>query len=214
MVSSLPDEVPVEVVMEMHRDSDRELPFPSRPQMRITWVPSRADDRALLNALQNHDYRGWHTWVAAEMKATRLVRSNLRSLHDQNRSTMHATAYWVRGRAMGRKLDVPSEENPSSESRVTTPNARVSAAPETDSASAPSHDPLHNTDLSHSHPQNQFEGVGSPTTDATGTSQSNDSTTLEVNQPNSLPKTRVTLIACGIAAALITTVLLLHHKVH
>lgn len=73
---------------------------------------------------------------------------------------------------------------------------------------------FHNTDLSHSHPQNQFEGVGSPTTDATGTSQSNDSTTLEVNQPNSLPKTRVTLIACGIAAALITTVLLLHHKVH
>ena len=52
IVSSLPDEVPIEVVMEMHRDTDRELPFPSRPQMRIRWAPSRADDRALLNALK------------------------------------------------------------------------------------------------------------------------------------------------------------------
>ena len=148
------------------------------------------------------------------MKATRLVRSNLRSVHDQNRSTMHATAYWVRGRAMGKKIDVPSDENPSSESRVTTPNPGVSVTSEPDGASSPSHALLHNTDPSQGHPQNQFEGAGSSSNDATSTSRSGDSTIVEMNQPNSLPKVRVALIACGIGAALITTVLLLHHKVH
>ncbi|MBY0794745.1 siderophore-interacting protein [Corynebacterium parakroppenstedtii] len=141
IVSSLPPDVPVDIIMEAHRDTDRELPFPSRPQINVTWVPSRADDRALVNALDNHNYRGWHTWVAAEMKATRLVRSNLRDLHDQNRATMHAQAYWVRGRAMGKKLDVPTEEKASSESRVTTPDPRLSTSSKSHGASSSLRDP-------------------------------------------------------------------------
>lgn len=135
-------------------------------------------------------------------------------MHDQNRSTMHAQAYWVRGRAMGKKLDVPSEEQPSSESQVTTSNPRFSAASEPDGASSSLHSSHRNTDLSPGHSQKQFEDVGSSMPNVKSISQPGNSAALEVKHPASFPKARVVLVACGIVSAFIATLLLLHHKVH
>jgi len=109
IVAAAPADVPVRVFLEYTHDDDRTLPIPGHPLLEVTWVRSADDSRALLDALGDDDYRGWKAWVAAETNATKLVRSHLQREHGHNKATLHAQAYWVRGREMGRSLDVDDD---------------------------------------------------------------------------------------------------------
>lgn len=104
IAGSLPADLPVEIIMERHRPEDEDLPLPRREGLEVRWVEPRGDD-ALAAAVAQRDHHGWATWVAAETRATKAVRRELKSRHGQNRSTMHAQAYWIRGRAMGKHAD-------------------------------------------------------------------------------------------------------------
>ncbi|MBM7368583.1 ABC transporter ATP-binding protein/permease [Gordonia hydrophobica] len=109
LVDAVPDGVPVRVVIEYTHDDDRDLPLPEHDGLVVDWVPSTPDRRALVNAIGDGDYRGWRTWVTAETKAMRLAKGLLTLEHEQNKVTMHAQAYWMAGRAMGKQVDTGAE---------------------------------------------------------------------------------------------------------
>ncbi|MFT4087613.1 MAG: ATP-binding cassette domain-containing protein [Gordonia sp. (in: high G+C Gram-positive bacteria)] len=104
--------VPARVFLEYTHDDDRDLPLPERDTVEVTWVPSRDDSRALVDAIGDHDYRGWHSFVAAESTATRLVKSVLQNEHGHNKATMHSQAYWIRGRSMGKAIETAELTTP------------------------------------------------------------------------------------------------------
>lgn len=120
---------PVRILMEAHHPADRRLPLPEGDGISVDWVDTRDDDRALVEALSGGDYRGWSAWVAAETRVTRLVRTALQVDHGQNRESMHTQAYWIRGRAMGRSLEVP-EEHPAATTSAAAPGG--AGTPDTD----------------------------------------------------------------------------------
>jgi len=134
IVAAAPAHVPVRVFLEAAHDHDRDLPVPDHPELTLTWVRTQDDARALVDALGDDDYRGWKAWVAAETNATRLVRTHLTREHGHNKGTLHAQAYWIRGREMGRTLDV-DEDLPGTDTE-----AEQSAEP-SGSAGGPGHAP-------------------------------------------------------------------------
>ncbi|EGD53439.1 ABC transporter ATP-binding protein/permease [Gordonia neofelifaecis] len=109
VIDHVADDVPIRVVIEYENDDDRDLPMPDRAGLVVDWVPTRSDRRALTDAIGHDDYRGWHTWVTAESKATRLAKGVLSVNHEQNKATMHTQAYWMAGRAMGKQIDTATE---------------------------------------------------------------------------------------------------------
>ncbi|MFZ2511625.1 MAG: ATP-binding cassette domain-containing protein [Gordonia sp. (in: high G+C Gram-positive bacteria)] len=113
ILQGAPVGVPIRAFIEYTHDDDRQLDLPARPEidLTVTWVPGRTDGRALVDALGDADYRGWKSWVAAESKATRLVKSKLSGEHGHNKGTMHAQAYWIAGRAMGKHADAADLAN-------------------------------------------------------------------------------------------------------
>ncbi|MGB6126235.1 MAG: SIP domain-containing protein [Gordonia sp. (in: high G+C Gram-positive bacteria)] len=105
VAENVADGIPVKIVIEYLNDDDRDLAIPHRSGLTVDWVPSTPDRRALAQAIDPHDYRGWHTWVTAESKATRLAKKVLTQHHEQNKRTLHTQAYWMAGRAMGKHVD-------------------------------------------------------------------------------------------------------------
>ena len=115
IIKTIDFNVPIMVIMEQFHDDDPTLPLPEHPHLLVKWVPTRDNFRALVDALGNHDFRGWHCWVAAETNATRLVKSYLTLHFNHNRATLHSQAYWIKGRAMGKQITVEPHQTESSE---------------------------------------------------------------------------------------------------
>ncbi|MDF3320158.1 ATP-binding cassette domain-containing protein [Rhodococcus sp. C3V] len=105
IIAEADESVPVRVFFEYTHDGDKDLPFPEHPLLKVTWVRGSDNGRALVDALGNESFQGWKSFVAAETTATRLVRSRLTLEDDHNKGTMHAQAYWIRGRAMGKEAE-------------------------------------------------------------------------------------------------------------
>ncbi|GIG66726.1 ABC transporter ATP-binding protein/permease [Phytomonospora endophytica] len=112
VLAVLPDDVPVEVLLERSHDDDVDIPMTPHPGMRVTWVPQTGDPAALADALGERDWSNWYAWVTAESAATRRVRGRLKEFGFP-RSEIHAQAYWMRGRAMGTKHDAETPAVPS-----------------------------------------------------------------------------------------------------
>lgn len=109
IVDSLDHDVPIKIVMEQFHQEDTSLEFGDNPQVTIQWVITRADSRALLDALAEYDFHGWYCWITAETTATRLVKKYLELNFHHNRATLHSQAYWIRGKAMGTQTKIPKE---------------------------------------------------------------------------------------------------------
>ncbi|WP_424307271.1 ABC transporter ATP-binding protein/permease [Gordonia sp. (in: high G+C Gram-positive bacteria)] len=109
VIENVSVDIPIRAVIEYLNDDDRDLPLPDHPRLRVDWVPSTPDRRALADAVGDADYRGWHTWVTAESKTTRLAKGVLTLNHEQNKATLHTQAYWMAGRAMGKQVDTAAE---------------------------------------------------------------------------------------------------------
>lgn len=140
LIEEIGDDIPIRAVIEHENDDDRDLPLPEHPGLTVDWVPTSPDRRALTEAIGEDDYRGWHTWVTAESKATRLAKGALALNHEQNKATMHTQAYWMAGRAMGKQVDTATEDTAVStasetatddvaEAALTPPRAPKAAAP-------------------------------------------------------------------------------------
>ncbi|GAB11208.1 putative ABC transporter permease/ATP-binding protein, partial [Gordonia araii NBRC 100433] len=104
-IAAADETVPIRMYLEYTHDDDKDLPIPEHPGLEATWVPGTDDGRALVDALGNESFQGWKAYVAAETTATRLVRSRLTLEDGHNKGTMHAQAYWIRGRAMGKEAE-------------------------------------------------------------------------------------------------------------
>ena len=102
LASSIPPEHPVVVYLEQHDERDTALPLPEGPNIEARWVDELPDGQGLAQAISGRDWTGWYAWVTAESLATRRARTPLEREFGLNRATLHAHAYWVRGRAMGK----------------------------------------------------------------------------------------------------------------
>ena len=102
LASSIPPEHPVVVYLEQHDERDTALPLPEGPNIEARWVEELPDGQGLAQAISGRDWTGWYAWVTAESLATRRARTPLEREFGLNRATLHAHAYWVRGRAMGK----------------------------------------------------------------------------------------------------------------
>lgn len=138
IIGAAPVGVPIRALIEYTHDDDPDLPVPEHPDLDLAWVPSRPDGRALVDALGDDDYRGWKSWVAAESKATRLVRTKLAGDHGHNKGTMHAQAYWIVGKAMGKQTEAPAEAARGTTAGQPTGGTPSAAVPETPQVAAES----------------------------------------------------------------------------
>lgn len=102
LATSIPTEHPVVVYLEQHDERDVGLPLPEGPNITAQWVEELPDGQGLAQAIAGQDWTGWYAWVTAESLATRRARIPLEREHELNKATLHAQAYWVKGRAMGK----------------------------------------------------------------------------------------------------------------
>lgn len=139
VISVLPEDVPVEVLLEQAHDDDPEVPITAHPRLTVTWVPTTGESTLLANSIADRDWSNWYAWATTESGATRRIRERLKGFGFP-RSEVHAQAYWIKGRAMGRDRDQteaapPGTTDPETTSPETTAPAeappRDDAAPET-----------------------------------------------------------------------------------
>ena len=102
IAAAVPDDVPVAVYMERHSPLDETLPLPDGRLVTAAWVDELPDGQGLAQAIDGRDWTGWFAWIGAESLATRRARSLLIRDHGLNKATLHAQAYWMRGRALGK----------------------------------------------------------------------------------------------------------------
>ena len=102
LAEAIPDSSPVVIFLEKHNQADTLLPLPEGENITAHWVESLPDGQALAQAISGGDWADWYVWVTAETVATRRAKTLLMQNFEFNRSSLHAQAYWVRGRAMGK----------------------------------------------------------------------------------------------------------------
>ena len=122
LAASVPPTSPVVVYLERHSEHDLDLPLPAGPNITAQWIEELPDGQGLVQAISGEDWTGWYAWVTAESLATRRAQTPLKREFGLNRSTLHAQAYWVRGRAMG-KSRVLGELNEEQAAKVEEPAA-------------------------------------------------------------------------------------------
>ena len=129
IAAAVPDDVPLVVHMERHSPLDETLPLPSGPRVTAAWVDELPDGQGLAQAIDGRDWTGWFAWIGAESLATRRARSLLTRDHGLNKATLHAQAYWMRGRALGksRTLAELNERNELGERDATREDAQPAA---------------------------------------------------------------------------------------
>lgn len=101
IIAALPADVPVELYLEQHHDDDRLIPIPEHPLLRTHWTPRTGPD-SLAKAIETRDWSDWYVWATPESASLKQLRSRLRDEFGFPRSEIHAQAYWIEGRAMGK----------------------------------------------------------------------------------------------------------------
>lgn len=105
IITAIPEEAAIELYLEEHNPSDRDIPLPSHPGMRTHWVPRRGRD-SLAAALEARDWSNWYAWATPESATLKRLRLRLRDEFGFPKQAVHALAYWVEGRAMGKQRDL------------------------------------------------------------------------------------------------------------
>jgi ATP-binding cassette subfamily B protein IrtA len=104
IIGIVPDDVPIEVYLELHDDDDRQIPIAEHPRLRLHWV-ERCDEKSLAAAIETRDWSDWYCWATPEATTLKHVRARLRDDFGFPKSEIHAQAYWSAGREMGTRRD-------------------------------------------------------------------------------------------------------------
>ncbi|WP_396935289.1 ABC transporter ATP-binding protein/permease [Mycolicibacterium sp.] len=111
IISAVPHDIPIEVYLEQHDESDLLIPIAEHPRLNLHWVP-RADSTSLAHAIEARDWSDWYCWVTPEAGSLKHLRTRLRDEFGFPKTELHAQAYWTEGRAMGTKRDdEPAAQN-------------------------------------------------------------------------------------------------------
>ncbi|MFF0488031.1 ABC transporter ATP-binding protein/permease [Nocardia sp. NPDC004068] len=111
ILAVIPADVPVELYLEEHDETDRLIPLPDHPLLHTHWVPRRGPG-SLAAALEARDWSDWYAWVTPESGSLKHLRTRLRDEFGFPKSEVHAQAYWYYGRAMGTLRATTTEEVP------------------------------------------------------------------------------------------------------
>ncbi|OBH24407.1 iron ABC transporter permease, partial [Mycobacterium sp. E342] len=121
IIGVVPDDVPIEMYLELRDENDVLIPIARHPRLRVHWVPRR-DETSLAAAIDNRDWSNWYAWATPEATVLKHVRTRLRDEFGFPKSEVHAQAYWSAGRAMGtRRGDEPEPADDPVREQVSTP---------------------------------------------------------------------------------------------
>ncbi|MDL9947150.1 ATP-binding cassette domain-containing protein [Gordonia sp. ABSL11-1] len=107
IIGIVPDDLPIELYLEEHDVLDRDLPLAEHPRLRIHWV-KRADASSVAAALETRDWSNWYAWLGPESASLKELRKRIKEFGFP-KSEIHAQAYWVQGKAMGKERDPDAE---------------------------------------------------------------------------------------------------------
>jgi ATP-binding cassette subfamily B protein IrtA len=100
IIGTVPDDVPIEMYLELHDENDTSIPIAQHPRLRLHWV-GRRDEKSLADAIETRDWSNWYAWATPEATTLKSVRKRLRDAFGFPKSEVHAQAYWSAGREMG-----------------------------------------------------------------------------------------------------------------
>ena len=129
IAQAVPQDRKVVVYLENAAGGQDLPPLPEGPNITAAWLDSLPDGQALAQALGGRDWTGWYAWVTAESTATRHARTILQREHGLSRATLHAQAYWIRGREMG-KSQVLEKANEKADEKVNEEADEKAGTPE------------------------------------------------------------------------------------
>ncbi|MBE1574092.1 ABC transporter ATP-binding protein/permease [Amycolatopsis roodepoortensis] len=96
----VPAEIPIELYLEEHEETDRLIPLGEHARLTVHWVP-RLDATSLAAAIETRDWSDWQAWIATEAGSFKHLKTRLRETFGFPKSEVHGRAYWYYGRAMG-----------------------------------------------------------------------------------------------------------------
>jgi ATP-binding cassette subfamily B protein IrtA len=121
IIGAVPHDIPIEVYLEQHDESDLLIPIVEHSRMRVHWIV-RADATSLAAAVEGRDWSDWYCWVTPEAGSLKHLRTRLRDEFGFPKTEIHAQAYWTEGRAMGtRRNHAPVEQPVTAEPAETKP---------------------------------------------------------------------------------------------
>ena len=112
----VPPEVPIEVYLEEHSDTDHLIPLVEHPRANVHWIPRRGE-ASLAAAIESRDWSNWYMWATPESGSLKNLRGRNKEEFGFPRSETHAQAYWYYGRAFGSNRSKAQPE-PAAESQV------------------------------------------------------------------------------------------------
>ncbi|WP_280234091.1 ABC transporter ATP-binding protein/permease [Nocardia cyriacigeorgica] len=120
ILATVPPQMAVEVYLEQHHDDDLLIPLTAHPRARVHWVP-RTTEESLAAALEARDWSDWYAWAGPESKALKHVRARFKEFGFP-KSEVYTQAYWMHGRAMGKRREAADVEalTPESATEITT----------------------------------------------------------------------------------------------
>jgi len=110
----VPADLPVELYLEEHDETDRLIPLGDHARLTVHWVP-RLDATSLAAAIETRDWSDWQAWIATEAGSFKHLKTRLRETFGFPKTEVHGRAYWYYGRAMGAfrgKKEEPAPEAP------------------------------------------------------------------------------------------------------
>ncbi|AUI59728.1 ABC transporter ATP-binding protein/permease [Amycolatopsis sp. BJA-103] len=96
----VPADLPIELYLEEHDETDRLIPLGEHARLAVHWVP-RGDATSLAAAIETRDWSDWQAWLATEAGSFKHLKTRLRETFGFPKSEVHGRAYWYYGRAMG-----------------------------------------------------------------------------------------------------------------
>lgn len=100
IIRALPEDVAVELYLEIHQDDDTAIPITPHSGLRVHQV-ARLSESSLAEAIDERDWTHWYVWAAPEASTLKKVRTRLLRDFGVPKSAVHAQAYWNAGRQMG-----------------------------------------------------------------------------------------------------------------
>ncbi|WP_238016215.1 ATP-binding cassette domain-containing protein [Dactylosporangium sp. AC04546] len=96
ILATVPPTAPVEVLLELHHEDDRQIPITPHPRSTVTW----AGPSTIAAAIDGRDWSDWYAWVTGEQATVKQAKARLKELGFPAADT-HGRAYWRAGKAMG-----------------------------------------------------------------------------------------------------------------